>query len=949
MTHDVLRAAWRPLLAALALALPAPAGAADRDRARFVVTDEIVNPDLQPFTATIGAMGNVLIVSGFEQKTFRTLLQAEAASPDRIVAAPRVVSHWDSWRTGALDGAEVEVLRIEDGAFRSVRRDRVARGGHQASGWLGASGGVLDPGATGYEFAFDGWNRPAADYHFTVRAVDRRGRLSPPAEAAVATAPEELPRERPEVDNPLVEIEIAGKGGRLPAPADLRAETTEAGTIRLDWSPVAGAAGYVVYRSDAPPEAHRGHHFALEGSGPGILPGDLVILRHRFANVDRADMLSNRVWNAGAAGRPFVNGLVGWQDAPGAVDRRLVAHAPDTPVEEPGETYLRATLAQGEVLELGGTTHAGRAQDWYPVLEPGRSYRFEVWMRGRSTQPVTFRITGFYGGGEARIEPIRFSVTPEWRRHTGTFEIPEILDEGHGPVGQTQLRLTGPGTFDVDNFRVWRDDAPFLAFLPEDVARLEASGMGMLRTHAFIKTGQSTYGLAQLTQPGGLSGISRGNSLPQTLEQTARVGMDSWLQIEPHFSREEWLGLVEYLAAPFDPATDDAGALPWAAKRAAQGHGPWTEAFDRILFEIGNETWNQLFAPWTFPEMTDAATGESYGRGEVYGLYQEYVLGILRESPHWPALAPVLEPVIGGWAINGYGLQAAARSPSTPFATDAAYNGGWDENAGPARPDAAGLFTVLTDVLQSSLPRAEARREAVARIGAARGAPLAAGTYEAGPGYVMDGLNNARISEETAERQERAMKSVAAGTATLDAFLMRAAHGQVIQNFFTYGDGRRWTSHARWQNGGQTYPSWDLLALFNREGLGDVLAVETVAAPRVDLPESRRRQAVADAPLAAAYATRSGDRLTLVVLSRRTPGHPTPGDGTMSVTVDLPIASAERLTVHSQTGDWQSNNVYGQESRLVSETMPLPDGLPRLEIEALPPGETLVYVFDGVR
>jgi hypothetical protein len=89
--------------------------------------------------------------------------------------------------------------------------------------------------------------------------------------------------------------------------------------------------------------------------------------------------------------------------------------------------------------------------------------------------------------------------------------------------------------------------------------------------------------------------------------------------------------------------------------------------------------------------------------------------------------------------------------------------------------------------------------------------------------------------------------------------------------------------------------------------------------------------------------------LTLVVVSRRTPGHPTSDDGTMSITVDLPIATADRLTLYSQTGDWQSHNVDAQDSRLVSEVLPAPETLPRLEIASVPPGETLVYVFEGVR
>ena len=953
-----LRTCRRAAVAVLALALWA-SGLAAQDRAHFVVTDAVVTPDLQPFTATIGAVGNghrLSRDSGFEPLVFRTMIQAEAPSADWIVAAPQVISHWDSWRTGALDGAEVEILRIEDGAFRSVRRDRIAEGGHQASGWrrVTPKGRAVDPGQTRYDFAWAGWNRPDAPYHFTVRAVDRRGRLSPPAVHASVTAPDELPRRKPEVTNALVETELSEAEARLAAPADLRATLTEAGTARLTWAPVRGAAGYVVYRADAPPAQHRGHYIALEGPGPAIEAGDLAIIRARFLRADRGERLTNRAWGAGQAGRPFRTRLVrAWSDEPGGGDWHLVPHAPDTPVEAPGETHLRVTLEEGQRLFVGGANHSGTDQTWYPVLDPARTYRMEVWMRGRTTRPVTFEFWGFYGRGEARIDPVRFSVTPDWQKYSLTFRVPEIAT-GRVP-GVMRLRLAGPGQFDIDNFRVYRAETPFLAFLPEDVARLEASGMGALRTHGFIKTGKRTYDLAQITNPGGAANTKGGNTLPQTLDQTARVGMDSWLQIEPHFSRAEWLGLAEYLAAPFDPATDDPAARPWAAKRHEQGHGPWVDRFDRILLEIGNETWNRLFAPWTFPPMTDAATGARYSPGQVYGLYQEYVLAILRESPHWPALAPKLAPVIGGWSGSSgwrgfdYGLDAAAVSPNTPFMTHAAYNGGWDEDAGPAKPDAAGLFTVLTHVLQTGLPRAERHRDAAARIGAARGAPLYAGTYEAGPGYAMDGLNNARVSEEEAALQEEAMKSVAAGTATLDAFLMRAAHGQVLQNFFTYSGGRRWTSHARWNRGGQTYPSWDLLALVNREGLGDMLAVETVAAPRVDLPESRRRHAVEDAPLVAAYATRAGDRLTLVVLSRRTPGHPTPGDGTTAVTVELPIAAADSLTRYSQTGDWQSHNVDAQGSRLVAEDLPVPATLPRLEIPALPPGETLVHVFEGVR
>ena len=73
---------------------------------------------------------------------------------------------------------------------------------------------------------------------------------------------------------------------------------------------------------------------------------------------------------------------------------------------------------------------------------------------------------------------------------------------------------------------------------------------------------------------------------------------------------------------------------PWAYKRHSQGHArPWTDAFRRIDFEISNETWNWLFNPWVFEEMTDGKTGRVYNRCEVYGIFQEHVIDCLKASP----------------------------------------------------------------------------------------------------------------------------------------------------------------------------------------------------------------------------------------------------------------------------------------------------------------------------
>jgi hypothetical protein len=59
--------------------------------------------------------------------------------------------------------------------------------------------------------------------------------------------------------------------------------------------------------------------------------------------------------------------------------------------------------------------------------------------------------------------------------------------------------------------------------------------------------------------------------------------------------------------------------------------------FAKVLLELSNETWNWIFGPWTFGgnKMIDSVTGKVFTSGQVYGLWQEYVSGVLRQSPHW--------------------------------------------------------------------------------------------------------------------------------------------------------------------------------------------------------------------------------------------------------------------------------------------------------------------------
>ena len=932
--------------------------------AQFVVTTDIVNADVPAFTATIGAFGNSFVRSGggFEPPIVRTRYEAIEDSPDRIVVGPRI-AHYDTLREGFLDGGTARVYRIVDGEFVLVREEAIPEGGFHCSGWLAVTGRLVAPATTRYVFKWDGWNRADVPDYFTVKAVDKNGNESGPANAVQATRPEEL-KGKPQ--NNLINFKPPrnpSEADAPPAPRNLKGKLQADGTFLLTWDAVQAPdlAGYRVCRSNYAPEDQKGFYIQLatKRTEPAmhIKAGDFIIVDKKFYSYSRNDHCSNRVWDAGQNNRLARPGLVDfYPDEDPAKTWELARHDAGTPVEDAGETYLKLTLKEGATTALASYNHAGSGQYWYPVLE-AKPYKVEVWMRreGAGTGPVTFRLTGYY---EDKVAPITFQVGGEWQKFEGTFTPPEV-QPGRQP-NQMVLAFTGPGTFSVDNVRIYRADAGHLDYLPREYAEIKASGMMSLRTHGPIKTGMRTYDMEQFTNAGGgIAGVTYQNTLPQELAMMRKAGVHPWLQIEMHMSPAEWQGFVEYMAAPYDPAADTPESKPWAAKRYRQGqHKPWTDEFERIYFEISNETWNWMFRPWIFESMTDAATGESYPRGEVYGMYQEFLRAAMRKSPYWQqaGLDDKIVFVLGGWSGSSYGREAATGSPNSHYMTIAAYNGGWDEGEGPPQVNDPSFFNVLAQVNQTAIPRAERHLREMLEI-RAKGAPqMQLGTYEAGPGYAMNGLNNARVTPEQAHQQEQVMKSMAAGTATLDSFLVRAYYGFVIQNFFTMGEGDRWKSHAKWYKGGQAYPCWKVLALFNREALGDMLRTETQSVPSIDLPKYRRRQAVTDAPLAAVYATRTGDRVSVFVISRKIADYPVKGDdGYIPVTVNLPFTKVTSIKLYKMAGDPRANNLESDDVKIESKDIPVSQFSPQFKLNAargaddrgLPPAATLLYVFEG--
>ena len=970
---------WLARILAVALL---PAGAAHANQpgdaiskpAVFKVTTDIVNKNVRPFAADIHGFGNTLINTGagFEPAIFRNKLIAIEDSPNRIVADPAAISRWDTLREGFLDQATVQIYRIENGRFRMVREDRVKTGGSHASGWIRAidDNQVIAPGATRFSFRWVYWNRPRTKYYITGRAIDKHGGLSPAAPAFEIDSPEKLDK-APAAQNVLVAFKPAKaalffRPEPTLAPTALKGKLGSDGVLTLEWEPVNSpdVAGYVVYRSDYPPRQHSGYYLQLAGTPTSVAQhikaGDMVIVSKKIYSPSRNQDLSNRVWGAEGEYSNLMPGLIRiFPDETPGKSWSLVPHAANTPVEEPGETCLKLQLAAGTRESLTIHNHSGTDQLWYDVLEKD-TYTVEVWLRQDGSGTVQFKLAGFYERAPQRIEPAVFIVGPAWKKYVAHFT-PAVIQGGSQPYA-TVLEFTGPATFYVDNFRIYRTDTAYLDLLPRELEAIKSSGISSLRTSGLIMTGTHTYDMEQLTNSGGvISGTQKLNTLPQIMTMMRKAGVRPWLQIEFHMNPREWLAFVEYMAAPYDPKVDTPASKPWAYKRYGQGQAkPWTEEFDQIYFELSNETWNGLFAPWIFGTMTDAASKKIYSPGQVYGLFQEYVHSIMQSSPYWrpAALDRKFVFMLGGWAANiGYGYDAASVSPSSDFLTIAPYIGGWDAAEDPPKLNAASLFNTLTHVNQSAIPVAELYAEKLLDLKAKGAHKLHLGTYEGGPGYVMNGLNNARVTKEQEYAQEQVMKSLAAGTATLDSFLALAYYGFTVQNFYAFDSGNLWKSHAKWYHGGQAYPSWKLLALFNREATGDMLRTETLSVPSADLKAFSQRQATKNAPLAAIYATRKENRYSLFVLSRKVPDYPVRGDdGYTPVNVELPFSGAKSITLYRMTGAPDANNLLGDNVRIEKLEIPSSNLGRRFSLNAetgadergLPPASTFLYVFDGV-
>lgn len=915
-----------------------------------ILSDKVAMPQWDGASVTVKRYGNGRRTGSLEgPAVYRDLIEVTQASENQILARSHAFTGHNVYAKSYLIGAEVHVYRVTGGTLALARRSTVTGGAVDV--WVQVSNKrVKTPGrkkkdapppqstlvtGTTYDHAFASYNRVGVPYWFTVAAVDAEGNIGPkaPPVAFVPETTEAADKARDKVGPPNSTSTVAAftdQPASLDAPSPLKAVPSSWGpnAVRLDWDDVPGAAGYIVYIAYADPATEIAEQPYLELSSDPVplQPGDLILLSRKILSL-RPEDISPRVWGAKEwqGITPVIVSNKSNDPAMGTTWEWVRLDATDPPpAPHLGPWFLRRSLAPKAQIEDGRYFAAGLTQNFYEILRPGRTYRWRAHLRASRPVEATLSIPGPING-------TRFSLSAEWQDCVFDFSVPEISMDDR-PIKWTLTVQAGGAPVAVD----YADVELFDTSLPLNVEESVVAPGTFVRDHTQINAGATTPDADTVTS---YTGLGAKDTTLHTLRSICdHFKARPWLQLDWYLPREDWLDIVAYLAAPVE------SGHPMALKRAGQGHeAPWTDVFDRIVIEFGNETWNRgIPSFWSTRPMTDAATGEVYTAADVYGLWCTTITGWMAESPFWPALEARAEWLLGGWARNEYGAVAARRFPRARYVGVAAYNGGWDEGSRVAREESGFFISMLANAPvngQASFDRlVENTRAAAEATGRRYGIDLIPAIYEAGPGYQMTGLNRAKITEEDVIVQEVVMKSRGSGTATLDNFLLSAEMGLWGANFFKLGRGGYWSSGTF--DGGRfvDFPAYALPRLVTTEMAPcQVHSVLPFRPLQHSLPDREGEMKTVNS--AAVYALRSiatPSTWMLVFVNRLIdPAMLDPDDSAYQpdrrnvITTQLrtPWTRAGSLTEWANTGNFREHNRYPPGRRLTVDGEFIPDPL----------------------
>ena len=195
------------------------------------------------------------------------------------------------------------------------------------------------------------------------------------------------------------------------------------------------------------------------------------------------------------------------------------------------------------------------------------------------------------------------ALTPTWKQHDVVLvadKVPEPTDPERSAHLLFRFEAAG-GAMLLDDVEIWMEgDTNPTAFRDDCVAMLRRFNPGVVR---YLQMGGSTLdntlapplrSHAYTSRQGAKAGpyeshVRHPYSLHQLYELCEHLGCDPWYCLPGTLHKDEMAKFMEYLGAPPDTG--------YGKLRAQLGHPkPWTEVFDRIHVEFGNEAWNNAAA-----------------------------------------------------------------------------------------------------------------------------------------------------------------------------------------------------------------------------------------------------------------------------------------------------------------------------------------------------------------
>jgi len=973
--------------------------ASEPDRAaHFRVTEEVVAED--PAPVGINVTGNSHNKNHFfkhpamEPRLFNTMISASGGDDSHIQLSPT-----RDMTDGYWEGAHAKVLREIGDKFELLREGRISK--HRSTGWYPAYNSrqrhnhvelIVESDLDSVQGARAFYPPPALDMlpvWYRVTAVDAAGNESPGivlfgGHRKVAENAGKL-NQTLRKGNDEKKIKIDGSNNDSEAPLDpmnLRVEEPEPALhhIRWDASPSKDVVGYRVYTSLTDPATHTGFGLDFENPGPAVEKDDIV-----FLNVERPDYPRKslqRVWRWWEWYKTDWK-IQNYSKFPGAELVFDVENPPFWCDQVPHENGLPTAFAEDDpglqCLHMGTTENESFSafsggivsNPNNPPAQPpafgteafvkGHPYRFEAWIKPVGVAKVTFEITAYAPPLNKTFE----LKEGEWQKVVWDF-VPDRYPKA--PHGVFRVQFPGPGSIYLDNIALHEANVDGPGW-PITATNMEEDLDAFVTDGCVIRwwSGQSNVGDAPdleryIAKEKMMDRNASGFLLPRLLELTGKYGGEPWLIVTTAFTDEDWRGLIEYLAAPYDRTTDGDPAIKkpgdekyWAARRVLAGReDPWTDKF-RIYIEVGNELWNGLFKPWNIwgPERM----------GKLAGYCQ-------RQMASSPYYNPEKIKFLTGNCPIGNLKMYTKPVEYTPLAYSSGGRGGYvdgwklitaPKDADPTDPDVINEHLIyynlfIGDKKKSSKELTEYDATDRERLG------FKYHTYEFSSGY------NHRTQGEP--HSEVVGKSLLAGTGLLDSVLYKVPQHYFTQSYFYWQSGKSWSSHTYLSQGAHLNSNTITLMMLNEHAKGDMVAVEAESVPTLDVPafgnpgfkdsltEVKNLGPIDDMPLVSCYAYRDGNRWTLFVLSLKTKGkafgekgRPMAevdfGDGSTPVTIELPFKTIDpdRSQFIALTGEPWDTNIT--EEVLKPRDYPLPPVENGKLTFSLPAASTCVFVLEA--